>query len=169
MTTNEPTQLEIVAAGKLEGDQIQGAWLNHYHDLRASGLCTREQAAYAAWYSAPKKYRQPRTQEELAALLNFKSDQVFYKWRHQPWWGKAINRAGLEILEQYNADAHRRLVHLALTEGGSAGVAALRLFYERAGQLSGAVMIDLPEDSNFERALTRAYGESVDSDSDQNQ
>lgn len=162
---NELTPLEQAAAGEPDDSGgIRGAYLGHIHDLVASGLCNRKQAAFAAWYSAPKKYRLPRTQAELAALLNLKSDTVFFKWRHSEWWPKAVNRAGLELLEQYNADAHRRLVQLALTEGGSPGVAALRLFFERAGQLSAGITLDLPEDSNFERALRRAYGPTENDD-----
>jgi len=174
--TTEPDKpaspLELAAAGQQVGEgleeRIEGAYLGHMYDLIASGVCgkgsvARKRAAYAAWYSAPKKYRLPRTQNELAALLNLKSDQVFYNWRHGKWWSEAINRVGLELIENYNADAHRRLIYLALNESGSPGVAALRLFFERGGQLTAGVTIDLPEDSNFERALKRAYGENDNS------
>jgi len=40
-------------------------------------------AAFAVWRSLPKQLRQPRTQNELAALLGFTSDNVFYKWMNQ--------------------------------------------------------------------------------------
>ena len=131
----ELSPLEQAAAGQEENGKIRGAWLMHYYDLVASGLCSRKQAAYAAWYSAPKQTRQPKTQEELAALLNYKSAQIFFKWRQQDWWKSAINQTGLALLEDYNADAHRRLIEMALNEGGSAGVAALRLYFERLQQI----------------------------------
>lgn len=171
--TQDKSPIELAAAGQSdESGEIKGAYLGHMYDLISSGICgkgatARNRAAYAAWYSAPKKYRLPQTQNELAELINLKSDQVFYNWRHSDWWPKAISRAGLALLEEYNADAHRRLIHLALTEGGSPGVAALRLFFERGGQLAG-VTIDLPDDSNFERALRRAYEQGpTNDDSDQ--
>lgn len=163
IASNQLTPLEQAAAGQPdENGEIHGAYMGHMYDLISSGICgkgeaARRRAAYAAWYSAPKQYRQPRTQNELAELLNLKSDQVFYNWKHSKWWGEAINRVGLELLEQFNADAHRRLIHLALSETGGAGVQALRLFFERGGQLTG-VTVDLPADSNFERALLAAYG-----------
>lgn len=40
-------------------------------------------AAFAVWRSMPKVVRQPHTQAELAALLGFTSDKVFYKWMRQ--------------------------------------------------------------------------------------
>lgn len=131
----ELSPLELAAAGQEENGEIKGAWLMHYYDLVASGICSRKQAAYAAWYSAPKQTRQPKTQEELAGLLNYKSAQIFFKWRQQEWWKEAINQTGLALLEDYNADAHRRLIEMALNEGGSAGVAALRLYFERLQQI----------------------------------
>lgn len=133
--TAELSLLEQAAAGQEENGKIRGAWLMHYYDLVASGICSRKQAAYAAWYSAPKATRRPKTQEELAGLLNYKSAQIFFKWRQQEWWQEAINQTGLALLEDYNADAHRRLIDLALNEGGGAGVAALRLYFERLQQI----------------------------------
>lgn len=40
-------------------------------------------AAFAVWRAMPKTKRQPHTQAELATLLGFTSDKVFYKWMRQ--------------------------------------------------------------------------------------
>jgi len=40
-------------------------------------------AAFAVWRAMPKTKRQPHTQAELATLLGFTSEQVFYKWMRQ--------------------------------------------------------------------------------------
>ena len=40
-------------------------------------------AAYAVWRAMPRALRQPRTQADLAHLLGFTSEQVFYKWMRQ--------------------------------------------------------------------------------------
>jgi hypothetical protein len=175
MTDNQPTPLEIAAAGQPdESGEIRGAWLDAYLDLRGSGLNFRK-AAYAAWLCAPKATRQPGNLKELAALLNLKSDQIFYKWNSQSWLKDiGVDRLRQAVFMRHIGDIDRRTIHAAMIEDGSPGVAARRLFYEQA-KLATPVEVDLPVDSNFERALLAAYGgtappptEIKEDDSDQN-
>lgn len=125
--------LEQAAMGqtKEDGKGVEGAWLDMYYDLRAAGL-SQNQAAYAAWYNAPKGTRQPRTLEQLAALLNLKSSQVFHKWRHQQWWRElAIDRMREGVLLNYLADVDRRTIAEALALTGKEGVMARDQFYKQ--------------------------------------
>ena len=140
--SDQPTPLELAAASL---DAPAGAWLDAYLDLKAAGL-TWKRAAFAAWVNAPKSARQPRTMKELAALLNLKSEQIFYRWQQEAW----FRDSGIDKLRQ------------------------LCLLVEQA-KLAQPVEVDLPVDSNFERALLAAYGVSMphqteikENDSDQN-
>lgn len=128
------TDLETLAKGtETEEGRIEGAWLDTYLDLKAAGLHWKK-AAFAAWYQAPKGSRKPSTMVELANLLNYKSEQVFYKWQHQDWFQElGIERARQAIFARYIGDVDRATINAALIEFGSAGVAARKLFYEQAG------------------------------------
>jgi len=150
-------RVEQLAHGVIDEDKrITGAWLDAYLDMQASGLHWKK-AAFVAWDNAPKTTRQPATMLELAELLNYKSEQVLYKWRKQPWYqdiGVEQYRRG--IFGKYLADVDRATIGAALNESGSAGVAARKLFYEAAGVLNpnrveitgpdnGPVQVYLPE------------------------
>ena len=171
MPNDEPTPLELAAQNT---DAPQGAWLDAYLDLCAAGL-NWKRAAFAAWVNAPKSARQPRTMKELAALLNLKSEQIFYRWQQEAWFrDSGIDKLRQMIFQKFVADIDRKTIHAAMVEDGSPGVAARRLFYEQA-KLAQPVEVDLPVDSNFERALLAAYGVSMphqreikENDSDQN-
>lgn len=56
------------------------AWLNDYFMLQEKGWPFR-QAAYIAWASTPSDKRQPKTQQEMAALLGLSSDRAISTWR----------------------------------------------------------------------------------------
>lgn len=113
-----------------KGQPTAGAWFDAYLDLKAAGL-RWQQAAFAAWYNAPKAHRQPRTMRELAKLLNYKSEQVFYKWQGQPWFRElGIDELRQRIFQKFVADVDRKTIHAAMVEDGGAGVAARRLFYD---------------------------------------
>ncbi len=108
-----------------------GGWLNAYYDLRAHGV-RWQQAAYAAWYSTPKSIRQPATGAELAILLGYKSDQVFYKWQKQAWFTElGIDRLRESVLLRNLADVDERMINQAIELEGAAGVQARRLYYEQ--------------------------------------
>lgn len=126
--------IEYIATGigNLETKKVEGAWLDTYLDLCAAGLHWKK-AAFVAWYNAPKTSRQPETMRELAELLNYKSEQVFYKWQNADWFQESgIERARQSIFQRHIADVDRRTIGAALFEFGSAGVAARKLFYEQA-------------------------------------
>lgn len=106
-------------------------WLDAYLDLRAGGLHWKK-AAFAAWYNAPKRQRQPETQNALAKLLNYKSPQVFYKWQKAEWFRKlGLGELRERVLMMNLADVDRRTIQAAIEEDGSAGVQARKLFYEQ--------------------------------------
>lgn len=160
MADSDPSPIEQAALGLPdESGQVRGAWLDAYLDLRAAGL-TWKRAAYAAWFNAPKTHRQPPTGRELAVLLNLKSEQVFYQWQKQDWFKESgIDRLRQAIFQRHIGDVDRATIQAALVEDGAAGVAARKLFYEQAKLTSfGPVEVDIPTDSNFERALKNAYG-----------
>lgn len=152
--------IETYATGTRNSQgQLEGAWLDTYLDLCASGLHWKK-AAFAAWFNAPKGSRKPATMRELAELLNYKSEQVFYKWQNADWFRESgIEHARQAIFRRYIADIDRKTIASALTEDGSAGVAARKLFYEQA-KLAAPVKVDVSLDSAFERALKQAYGNS---------
>lgn len=162
----ELSPLEQAAANL---DQPAGAWLDAYLDLKAAGLPWKK-AAFAAWFSAPKSTRQPGTMKELAALLNLKSEQVFYKWQQQAWFkDSGVDKLRQLIFQKYIGDVDRKSISEALNESGAAGVAARRLFYEQAKLATGPVEVDVPVDSNFERVLRAAYGGAGAQDDDSNE
>jgi len=157
--------IEQAAAGQPDPDNPKappsGAWLDSYLDLVASGLHWKK-AAFVAWSNAPKMARQPHTLRELSELLNYKSEQVFYKWQHQPWFReRGIDKLRQAIFQRFIGEVDRKTISEAVYESGSPGVAARRLFYEQA-RLAVPVELDLPVDSNFERALKNAYGPKDD-------
>lgn len=62
------------------GAKIQPNWWERYVDLRV-GRWPFRVAALIAWLGTPKKYRWPKTQDELANLLGMSSDRQFSEWR----------------------------------------------------------------------------------------
>lgn len=115
----------------IEKQAKDSGWLSAYLDLKANGLHWKR-AAFCAWYNAPKPARQPKNQDQLAELLNFKSPQVFYKWQKSSWFRElGIDRLRESILLQHLADVDRRMIKAAKSDDGAAGVAARRLYYEQ--------------------------------------
>ena len=130
------TPIEFAATGTPDPDHPDkppaGAWLDSYLDLIASGLHWKK-AAFVAWSNAPKPHRLPRTLRELAALLNYQSEQVFYKWQQQAWFrDKGLDKLRQAIFQRFIGDVDRKTISEAMYESGSPGVAARRLFYEQA-------------------------------------
>ena len=128
----------------------EGGWLSAYCDLLEAvyedetGVVrklSRQQAAFVAWDCAPKQTRQPETMLELATLLNYKSEQVFYKWRKTGWYKTLILAVRQNILLPYLHDIDRKTIGAALTEEGGAGVQARKLFYEVTGVLNKEVVV----------------------------
>jgi len=155
----DATPLELAAASL---DAPAGAWLDAYLDLKAAGL-TWKRAAFAAWVNAPKSARQPRTMKELAALLNLKSEQIFYRWQQEAWFrDSGIDKLRQMIFQKFVADIDRKTIHAAMVEDGSPGVAARRLFYEQAKLAQPGAGTD---DSPF--TIKVVYGERGNNSSSQ--
>lgn len=115
---------------EIEKQATAGGWLDSYLGLKASGLFWKK-AAFVAWYAAPKKKRKPENQEELAGLLNFKSPDVFQKWRHQDWFkALGVEKLRESIFVDNLVDVDRATIEAALNESGRAGVQARKLFYD---------------------------------------
>lgn len=109
-----------------------GGWASAYADLRAAGLHWKK-AAFVAWDAAPKSTRLPATLLDLAALLNYKSDQVFYKWRRAEWYVElGVDKLRESVFIAHLADVDRRTIQAALTEEGMPGVKSRELFYSQA-------------------------------------
>lgn len=135
---------EVLKRAEVAEYAERGGWLSAYYDLLnctytdeagAEHKLAWQQAAFVAWDCAPKGNRQPAGMAELAALLNYKSEQVFYKWRRAGWYRALILEVRQRIMTPYLVDIDRKTINAALAEDGSAGVAARKLFYEVAGVL----------------------------------
>lgn len=64
-----------------EGNPIEPYWLNHAVSLHEGKMRFPFRAAVlTAWLCTPKKYRYPKTQDELADLLGMSSDRQFTVW-----------------------------------------------------------------------------------------
>lgn len=157
----------------IEGLAEVGGWRDAYLDLRAAtyelnGKQKRlswKQAAFAAWDNAPKKNRRPKTMVELATLLNYASEQVFYKWRKQGWYRELAIGLRESILLQYLADVDLKTIAAALGEDGSPGVASRKLFYEQLELGKSQVEVSVNYDdlnSAIERELARMAESGAD-------
>lgn len=186
MTDTETVESEQPEKSDIVQMAQQGGWLDAYLDLRSHGLHWKK-AAFCAWYNAPKGAREPKTQEALAELLNYKSPQVFYKWQKEPWFRElGIDKLRESILLRHLGDVDRSTILAALEEVGGAGVQARRLFYEQlmtpvtriehTGPEGGPVQthdVSLSDDERaarimalLERARARRDGPAADSSGD---
>ncbi len=86
-----------------EGKPIKPYWLDHAITLHEGNMRFPFRAAVlAAWLATPKKYRIPKTQDELADLLGLSSDRQFTIWMaknpqikavaHTTWKERALDR-----------------------------------------------------------------------------
>jgi hypothetical protein len=111
---------------KVEGLAIDGGFRSQFVDLRAAGL-TPQRAFFVAWFNAPKDARKPKTQREVAELLEIR-EPTLSEWKHQKWFielnvGEWRTRTFLHFL----ADVDRKTFEAAL----HGGAADRRLFYEQ--------------------------------------
>lgn len=86
-----------------EGKPVKPYWLDHAIGLHEGKMRFPFRAAVlAAWLATPKKYRVPKTQDELADLLGLSSDRQFTIWMaknpqikavaHTAWKERALDR-----------------------------------------------------------------------------
>ncbi len=141
-----------LTAQTIEHHAEGSGWLDAYYDLRNGTWLddegnerklTWKQAAFVAWDSAPKGIRKPKTMKELAAVLGYKNEHVFYKWRKREWYRKLVIELREGILLPYLRDVDEKTIEAARREDGSAGVAARKLFYEQLGLSKQNVNIEI--------------------------
>jgi len=86
-----------------EGNPIKPYWFDRYIDLHeGKNRFPFRVAVLAAWLETPKKYRFPKTQDELADMLGMSSDRQFSVWIaknpqikavvHESWSEKILDR-----------------------------------------------------------------------------
>jgi hypothetical protein len=86
-----------------QGNPVKPYWLDHAITLHEGKMRFPFRAAVlAAWLATPKKYRVPKTQDELADLLGLGSDRQFTIWMarnpqiravaHTVWKERALDR-----------------------------------------------------------------------------
>lgn len=82
----EEEPADLYAQRQETRERLHSLYLDMIDALAQSGHTgsnTWAMAAFAVWRALPKHLRQPRHQGELAVLLGFTSDKVFYKWMRQ--------------------------------------------------------------------------------------
>lgn len=88
-------------------------WYAEYQEL--AERFTWRIAAYIAWLAAPRRGRQPQTQQAFAELVGLKSDRVIRKWRDdQPEIEQEIIRLQASPLLNHRRDIYEALVDGAL-------------------------------------------------------
>lgn len=123
-------------------------WQELYHELCRQGW-RWQKAAFMAWRAAPRRYRKPRTQEELAKLLGYAGDKVFRIWLKKPEQGplmlQVIGQARQIIFELNLADVDHVTIERAVSVDST--VAERKLFYDLLERLhSQAGEPDLSDD-----------------------
>lgn len=79
-SNKEQARLRMEVARQALESREDVPWLSDHFMLRDKGWPFR-QAAYIAWASTPSDQREPKTQQELAALLGLSSDRAISTWR----------------------------------------------------------------------------------------
>ena len=111
-------------------------------------------AAFAVWRALPKQLRQPRTQNELALLLGFTSDNVFYKWMNQHPELFQASSAGMEaMLREFLPDIMWASIQSA-KHGGTQGFQDRKMLMTMAGMTTDKSERTLVGDKDRPIALT---------------
>jgi hypothetical protein len=104
---------EVIKKGESEYPLI--TWREDYEEIARHGWPWRV-AAYIAWASSPRKYRWPKSQDELAReVLGLTSDRVISTWRKK---NEAIDEM-ISLLQSAPLLKHRRDIYEALAESAS--------------------------------------------------
>lgn len=179
------------------GNPVKPYWLDHAITLHEGKMRFPFRAAVlAAWLCTPKKYRYPKTQDELASLLGLSSDRQFTVWLaknpqikatvHSAWKEKALDRlhdsmeAMFEVAAQpdYKGKGDRELHFkvaeilsdkLVLDNAGRADLS--KLSFEEKLQLAGLdspeAIVKIREELAKRRAEIEALSNAADSDEDE--
>lgn len=109
-----------------------------YHELVRQGW-RWQKAAFMAWRAAPRRQRQPATQQELAELLGYNSDKVFRIWLQKrdqgPLMERIINESRQTVFKLNLADVDHVTIERATAVDST--VAERKLFYELLDRLNG--------------------------------
>lgn len=100
----------LKASGKIaDGEEIP-SWADIYHQLLNANVRPRI-AAFVAWATMPKKYRWPKTQDELAIeVLGLTSDRAIATWRKKyPEIDMMISELQAEAMLEYRPGAFHAL------------------------------------------------------------
>ncbi len=104
---------ETILEGSEERPLI--SWKEDYEEIARHGWPWRV-AAYIAWASSPRKFRWPKSQDELAReVLGLTSDRVISTWRNK---NEAIDEM-ISLLQSAPLLKHRRDIYDALAESAS--------------------------------------------------
>lgn len=148
----------------LETAAKSGGYLGLYLDLRAAGH-PKEKAFFAAWSAAPRSKRQPKTEEQVSALVGI-STRTLRKWKSQEWWREnRVDEIGMSILLEELDEIDRAMAQLAKTAKGPTGVASKKLYYDELHRRRNSLRPapDMTIDITFNRSLQKIYDDSPDS------
>lgn len=122
------------SAAKTQGEQFRRFdWFPVFQEVKERFIWRK--AAYIAWSAAPRRRRQPYTEEEFASLLGYRSSRIFRKWKAEDTAMKPeIDRLRLAPLDENLADVIGVWIESALLPGRE-GHQDRKLFLERAGLL----------------------------------
>lgn len=120
----------LQATGKIETGEEIPSWADTYHQLLNANVRPRI-AAFVAWATMPKKYRWPKTQDELATeVLGLTSDRAIATWRKKyPEIDMMISELQAEAMLEYRPGAFHALGTVASDPSYRAN-ADRRLFFE---------------------------------------
>lgn len=115
----------------MTGGLTHYSWYNEYVEL--TKRYRWQVAAYIAWCASPAVGREPKTQQELAVVLGYKTDRTLRLWKEQdPTIEETIAVLQAAPLWGHRRDIYEALVRSALLEG-SAGHSDRKLALELLG------------------------------------
>lgn len=92
-----------------------------------------KKAALAVWLNLPKRYRQPRTQAELAGMLGYTNDRTLRVWRqNNPNFFDETRSAMHKMMAEFLPDVMWALTATA-SRSGKDGTADRKMFLEMVG------------------------------------
>lgn len=140
-------------------------WLDHYEKLKREytyindrgkkSKLTWQQAAYVAWCSAPKKFRLPKTKDEMAIELKYKTRVTMWNWEQKDWFKELLTETQEELFLSHWAEVRHRIVDAALTEVGIAGVSSREQFRDVCREIIEKKSLNEEIDELIELAIER--------------
>lgn len=139
-----------------KGNPAKPYWLDHAITLHEGNTRFPFRAAVlAAWLATPKKYRAPKTQDQLADLLGLSSDRQFTIWMarnpqiravvHTVWRERALDRVNDSMEAMYEVAAIPDYK----------GKGDRELHYKVAGILTDKLIVENPSDVDLSKLSFR--------------